>query len=156
MLTVLAATAIASAAVAQDAPAYFVPMTPCRLFDSRVGGAPAILPGTTTPIAVRGTCGVPISATGVAVAVHAFAPGPSGGALVLWRGCSDRPATATIGAGLGSLGETGFTISALSYPVDLCAEDLELYNGASTHVAVDVVGFLIPVVVRKEDFEESQ
>jgi len=141
----------AASTSAQVAPSYFVPLTPCRLFDSRVGGALPIVAGTTTPITVRGVCEVPERAAGVAVAVHAFAPGPGGGALVLWRGCDDRPPTATIGAGMGTAGGTGVTMPTPAYPPDPCDEDLELYNGTTTHVAIDVVGFLLPVTIQKED-----
>jgi len=85
------------------APTSFYAVTPCRIFDTRdalLGGGAALGAGSTTTIPVAGHCGVPPTATAVAVNVAITAPsGP--GYLTLFAEGTSRPTASNVNYSVG-------------------------------------------------------
>lgn len=138
---------VSTLASAQQVPSSFVPMQPCRLFDSRLPTESSPLAaGTTHQIAVRGICGIPEEANAIFVNVHAV--GATGeGYVMVWASDLTAPAAASLtfrGNGADSSG----TFSRLCAPPLLeCSEvDLSIRPEInSTHVILDVVGYTLPL-----------
>ena len=141
---------IAAAAAAVDGEAHFVPVEPCRIFDTRPAGGP-FGDGTTREFRVLGdglsaqggtdSCGVPQTAT--AVHLNFTAVGPEGfGYLRAWPNGQDEPG-ATLMAfteGVSISNATALTICN-NCPMDF---NVKIY-GASTNLVTEVVGYYQPV-----------
>lgn len=122
----------------------YVPLNPCRMFDSRVDGGAALAGGSTTYLLARGSCGVPEEAVAVAVTAVAFSPSASGH-LKLWESSLPQPVASSMNFRSGPGSDSSFLAPRLCYPVAECAaEDLALYVSQTTHVILDVVGYYIP------------
>lgn len=132
--------ACASPAFAQPVPSYVVPLNPCRVFQTLTGSPLAA--NTTTQVDVRGVCNVPEEANAVFASVHAV-NGPSGYTLA-WEACLPQPGAAT-SASTNTAGESSGTLIRLSYPAGECPSDFQLYNSNSTHISIDVTGYMVPI-----------
>ena len=152
-----AARAAANAALVGNQPAAaestFVPISPCRIADTRIAGG-AIGNGSTKAFYVRGTtgfntqggkvggCGVPASATGVTANVTIPAVSSGGGWMTGWPYGATRPVT-----------------NFVTYPKNLTVTvnptfaltpggsdpSLAIYNhGHSAYVVIDVTGYYAP------------
>ena len=79
------ATLVGGYVVSNPVATGFVPLTPCRVFDTRnSSGAPTMGPGTSRTFSVAGRCGIPSGAR--AVAVNVTAVPTSGGSLTVYAG----------------------------------------------------------------------
>lgn len=118
----------------------FVPVEPCRRFDSRELGT-RISARATTPIHVGGRCGTPAGATAAAVTITVTDPAAPG-FLTAWGG-GDRPASSNVNF---RAGETVANSSIV--PLD---DDgvLRLVVDARSHVIVDVVGVFVPAATSR-------
>jgi hypothetical protein len=148
----------------------YTPVTPCRVFDTRIAGG-AMVPGAPRSFVVAGTerfeaqggqaggCGVPLGPA-TAVVVNLVAVGPSGnGHLRAWADADPLPAPPMASvlnfgtvAGLAALanGVVLPTCDAAAVGVS-CPSDLRLQAyGSSTHVVGDVLGYF-----RKADLESA-
>lgn len=134
-----------------DSPAQleYVPVTPCRVVDSRFAAAGKLSPGAIRSWQVTGTtgfpiqggksggCGIPAAATSAVVSLSATSS-TGNGYLRAWRfGSSEPTATALNYSDLGGGGiTTGATVPINGY--------VNVHNyGASTHVIIDVTGYYV-------------
>ncbi|MEO6323397.1 MAG: hypothetical protein ABIT01_17595 [Thermoanaerobaculia bacterium] len=99
-----------------DQPRLFVPLTPCRILDTRTTAAPALVAGSTRAFPITGACAIPLSAR--AVSLNATVTGSTqAGSLSLFPGGTLIPVSTTLEyatgqtrannvvIGLGSLGD---------------------------------------------------
>lgn len=126
----------------------YVPLTPCRVLDTRSGGG-ALVPGTARNVQVAGDsgsftsqggteggCGVPVDATAVEVAVSAVDPAGTG-YLRIWPSDVTPPSATFVNYTAGqSTTNTGAVTRAAATP------DLTMQSFTSpTDVVVDVQGY---------------
>ncbi|MFB7129564.1 PKD domain-containing protein [Kitasatospora sp. NPDC056273] len=113
----------------------YAPLPPTRLADTRQSGTKPG-PGTTLPLKVAGTAGVPSGATAVALNLTATEPTADGYLAARPGGQSGRPSTSSLNF------RPGQTV-ANQVIVPLGADGtVDVYNNdGSTHVIADVVGY---------------
>jgi hypothetical protein len=130
-----------SSLFAQPLPSKFVPLAPCRLFDSRVVPGSMLLNGTITYIAARGDCNIPETANAVFVTV-ATTGALSAGHLTIYGSDILLPSASTMNyRGFGT--DSASTFVRLCYPVEECSGvDTAIHVSTTpTHVILDVVGY---------------
>ena len=137
---------VAAPALAQSV---FVPLTPCRVVDTRVAAnSPALAHASTRSFTVQGTCGVPSGAR--AVSVNVTAVGPSGqGHLRLFPALIATPNISTINFpnGLGSAAIANGAIVPLSASTpDLSVFTILLAATGSVHFVLDVTGYFSEII----------
>jgi hypothetical protein len=129
----------------------FVPVAPCRLVDTRLGGG-RLAAGTDRGFDARGTgslaaqggsatgCGLPLNAATISVNVAAVKPA-AGGFLRGWAQGTTEPGTAFMNVAK-SVTLNGLTIQGLGDPHETL--DFRIRNGAGAmHLVVDVTGYYI-------------
>lgn len=154
-------TARAAAVSPAGVPVAFVPspqsqtlqsVVPCRIVDTRVAGGKlaahatrSFTVGGTTGFSGQGGaasgCGIPTSATAVAISIIAVAPA-SGGFLTAWPAGSARPNASVLNFGKGVTTNTGLTVQTRP---DVNPA-LSVFNGsaAALNVVIDVYGYYEP------------
>ena len=135
------ATAVPDIALA-DGPFQFFAITPCRVFDSRSGGAPP-LPNGVHGIRVQGNCGVPVGAEAAVVNVTVVAPNRAGH-ITLWPTGISEPLVATLNflasepalanGAIVPLGPDGGGANDLSFRYSMSSP-------GSGHIVFDVTGY---------------
>jgi hypothetical protein len=113
----------------------FYVVTPCRIVDTR-GGA-ALTDNATRTFTLTGTCGIPITASAVAVNLTVINPTATG-YLTFYPADAVRPATSTVNM---RTGRTRANNAILPLGTD---GDVNVYTsigGGSAHLAIDVVGY---------------
>lgn len=144
-VTVGGGGALISSAADSGTPSSFVPITPCRLLDTRAGSdnvgsrATPLGAGETFPTQVTGSngaCAIPAGATAVSMNVTIIGPSASS-FLTVFPSDASRP----VSANLNWVGGQAPTPNAVT--ADLSADGkVSLYNLAGTvDVVVDVVGY---------------
>ena len=130
----------ASTVHAQTALSYFA-LTPCRVVDTRnatgVNGGPIMGNAGQRDFAMRGNCGIPITAKAVTMNVT-ITQATTISFLTLWPSGLTRPVVATINftASDPALGN-GATVG-----LSANAQDLSVYNSnGNVHVIIDVTGY---------------
>lgn len=144
-------TALAGASLTQGASeqqqSAFVPITPCRLFDTRpsskVGALRTFKKNDTQTASVRGEngeCNIPQSATGVALNVTSIG-GTAPSFLQLWPAGAARPTSSNLNWGPGQAPTPNKVDIGLS-----AAGKMSVYNlDGQVDVIADVVGYYSPV-----------
>ena len=117
-------------------PGYYT-TTPCRVFDSRLGGGP-LVDGVPVVVAIGGTCGVPAAGHVVALNLTAVTP-TAAGELAVYPADSAASPLATISFSAGRTRANNVLV-ALSPSGELAALGT-LVGGGSVHLAIDVVGW---------------
>lgn len=140
VLAVLNAAAMNAQPVASD----YVPLNPCRLFNSQVSPGSTLASGSTTYILARGSCNVAANATAVALTLTATGA-TAAGSITVWESSLSLPTPNSMSF-RGNGTDSSFTIARLCYPVEECAsDDLAIrVTSAATHVIIDVVGYFLP------------
>lgn len=127
----------------------YVPITPCRIVDTRIAGGPIGAGETRDFIAwartnyadqggSTGDCGLfTISATAVALNVTAVTPQGAGYATVYSYNTA-RPGTASVNYAAGQIVNNAI-ISRIPNPIDTF--DFTIFTYASAHYVVDIVGY---------------
>jgi hypothetical protein len=144
----------------------YVPITPCRLVDTRlIGSSPGtpLQPALSQDFRVSATdlsnqggsatgCGVPGTATSAMVNIVAVTPtGP--GNLGVWAYPSPAPATQTSVLNYGAVAGLAAIANGIAIPIcdahtATCFYDFTIVARASaTHLVVDVVGYFGPAVI---------
>lgn len=119
-------------------PARFVPVTPCRLVDTRVSG-PAVAGGSVRRFVPAGSCGVPATATAYSLNVTVVPRGPLG-YLTIWPSGRAQPNVSTLNSFDGRVKANAAIVPAgLGGSVDVFATD-------TTDVVLDVNGYFVPLV----------
>jgi hypothetical protein len=132
----LAGTQAAHAAT--TSPSRFVPVTPCRLLDTRGGAGPVDAGGAIDVEVVGDRCQIPDRATAAALTMTVSEP-DGAGFLTVWPGGEPRPAASVLNF------QKDETV-ANSQLVQLGDEgDVSVYSLAQTDVVVDVTGYFEPV-----------
>jgi len=123
-------------------PLRFVPITPCRVADTRNAsgplGGPQLSGGTirTFPIA-DSTCGVPSTAQAYSVNLAAVPVGPLG-YLTLWPAGRSQPVSST----LNSL--DGRVKSSAAIVVAGAGGAVNIFASNATHIVLDINGYFVP------------
>lgn len=131
----------------------FVPITPCRIADTRIAGG-ALHSGSTKAFYVRGTtgfntqggtnggCGVPSSATGVTANVTIPAVSSGGGYMIGWPYGLSVPHTNFVTYHTGETTTVNPTFGLSSGGAD---PSLDIQNqGHTAYVVIDVTGYYAP------------
>ena len=122
--------------------AHFVPITPCRLVDTRNAngpfGGPGITGGTSRDFVIpSGACGIPSSATAYSLNV-AVVPQLHLGYLTVWPTGQAQPFVATLNSLDGRIKSNAAIVSAgANGAISVFATDM-------THVILDVNGYFVP------------
>jgi len=115
----------------------FYTIVPCRLLDTRTQPAGPIASGVVREVAVSG-CGVPVTATSVAINVTAVGPS-SNGDLAIYAVEPATPSNSIVSFGLGAI-RANNAIAPISVDGTLKVKPT-LSASAAMHVLVDVVGY---------------
>jgi hypothetical protein len=125
---------------AQSGPYQYIPLTPCRVVDTRnpvgTNGGPALTTAA-RDFAIRGNCGVPVGAKAVAVNITVTSASTSSW-LTIWPSGQSKPFVSTI--------NFDSTTTALAngavIGVSANTQDLSVANAAGTvHMIIDVSGY---------------
>lgn len=142
VLAVLALPMLAAPAMA-DGPFRFYSLSPCRAVDTGGGQGPNLSSGTTRDFQIQGVCGVPLTATAVALNVTVIGP-TAQGHLRLFPSGTTLPTVSTINytAGITALANGAIV------PLSENASDLSVYtfmaSPGTTRLALDVTGYFGP------------
>jgi hypothetical protein len=113
-------------------------VTPCRLYDSRLGATP-LAHGIRTEIAAAGLCGIPSNGTVSALAVNVTITQPTGdGHLVLIAAGTPTPGTTVINF---RAGQTRANNALVQLSATGTVEALPIARSATLHLVVDVAGY---------------
>jgi len=122
----------------------FVPITACRVMDTRAGqgfssdqGPPALTPNQSRQLSIAGRCGVPSAARAFALNITAY---PIGGLsfLTVWPANQARPTASTLNSFNGRVVSNVAII-----PAALFASPVAFYASDATNLAVDVIGYFM-------------
>jgi hypothetical protein len=127
---------------ASSVPLRFVPITPCRVADTRrtAGpfGGPALSGGGVRDFAIAGTaCGVPASAQAYSLNV-AVVPTGSLGYLTVWPSGQARPVVSTLNSMDGRIKSNAAIVPAGAGGV------ISVFASDPTHVVLDLSGYFVP------------
>jgi V8-like Glu-specific endopeptidase len=120
----------------------FYTLTPCRILDTRQPagplGGPALQPGAERSFAVAGTCGIPATATAVALNVT-VTQGAGGGYVQVYPADLGIPLTSTVNFGAG---QTRSNNAIVPLALDGSgAVKARAGTGQTVHLVLDVVGY---------------
>ena len=138
MLLVPAGTNLVAFQFANFGAWQFVPVTPCRLVDTRQTGNP-IQGGTSQnyPITQLGSCGIPISSTAFSLNVTVVPHGPLG-YLTIWPTGEDQPTVSTMNSPDGRIKANAAIVpSGFDSGVSVYATD-------TTDLILDIDGYFAP------------
>ena len=130
----------ASITLRQDNGLRFVPMTPCRVVDTRLAegpfGGPGLWSGSRSFALDQGSCSVPASALAYSLNVTAVPAGPLG-YLTIWPGGTTQPVVSTLNSLDGR-------IKAAAALVEKGPAGVSVYGSAKTDVVIDINGYFVP------------
>ncbi|HEX2577995.1 MAG TPA: hypothetical protein VHK88_16730 [Aquihabitans sp.] len=117
----------------------YVPLSPCRVLDTRGDGPVAVGTGPTVRLATAPSCAVPAEATAVEASISAVTPGATG-FLRAWPAGSPAPNATFLNYAAGQ-STTNTGAIALSAATEM---QLRVF-GAPTNVVVDIQGYFIEI-----------
>ncbi|HEY7337893.1 MAG TPA: SBBP repeat-containing protein [Bryobacteraceae bacterium] len=117
----------------------FVPVTPCRLFDTRHAGqgAPFITANTSRSFAVPGACGIPSTAQAYSLNV-AVVPHTVLGFITVWPTGQTQPTVATLNSIDGRIKSNAAIVPAGT------GGAISVYATNDTDVILDISGYFVP------------
>ena len=119
------------------ASAAYVPVQPCRLADTRLADGYARIDALTLQILARGVCGIPASATSVALTLTVVGP-QAAGFLTAWPADQARPVVSNVNYDVGQIRANG-SITRLA-----ASGAFRVFTSAPADLVVDVVGAFVP------------
>ena len=119
------------------ASAAYVSVQPCRLADTRLAGGYARLDALTVQIRTGGVCGIPASATSVALTLTVVEP-QAAGFLTAWPADQARPVVSNVNFDVGQIRANGSITR-----VDASGA-FHVFTSVPANVVVDVVGAFVP------------
>lgn len=122
--------------------AEITPIRPCRIYDSRTGGAAALTAGVEYTIGVRDLCGVPFSANAVTYNATIVAPS-SNGYVTIYPADEDPPTVSSLNFRASEVrGNGGFVGLAKPAPGDELSFRISTSPaGGTAHLVIDVTGY---------------
>jgi YVTN family beta-propeller protein len=123
--------------VAGATPMQFVPLTPCRVLDTR-GGAGPLPGGTTANVTMTQLCNVPASASAFSLNVTLVPAGGPVGYLTLWPTEQLQPTVSTMNSPDGRIKANAAIVGAGTL------NDVSLYVSNTTDVLLDIDGYFVP------------
>jgi len=135
----LVLTAVAPSAQAQYS---YYALNPCRVVDTRnangTNGGPVVASGTQRNFAVRGVCGVPMTAKAISLNL-AITGMNAQGYVTLWPSGQSQPVVSSINFSGTEAALANGAIVGLSTN----AQDLSAYDGSNSavHIIIDVTGY---------------
>jgi hypothetical protein len=118
-------------------PLQFIPITPCRIADTRMTGNP-IQGGSTVPFAIQGSCGIPPSAAAyslnVTVVPHGFL-----GYLTVWPAGQQQPVVSTLNSYDGRVKANAAIVGA-----GTGGGEIDVYATNTTDLVLDIDGYFSP------------
>ncbi len=116
----------------------FFTLPPCRALDTRVSGS-AVAAGSTFPLTLEGSCGIPSGARAVALNVTVVQPAAAGYLTLFPGALASAPRVSTINFQTGVV-RANNAVAGLAWNG---TADLKIYNGSAgaVNVVVDVTGY---------------
>lgn len=128
---------VGPALAAPSAATAYVPIQPCRLADTRAGTGFTRIDASTVQISSRNVCGLPSSATSLALTLTVVNP-PAAGYLTAWPTGQSRPVVSNINFAAHQIRANG-SITRLD-----SSGTFRVFTNTPTDVVVDVVGAFVP------------
>lgn len=122
---------------AQQSALRFVPLSPCRVADTRVSG-PAISPHSSRDFTVGGTCGIPLAAAAFSLNVTAIPPGILG-YISVWPKGQPQPLVSTLNSLDGRIKANAAIVPAGTDGM------ISIYSTDNTDIVLDVNGYFVDV-----------
>ncbi len=124
------------------APLYFVPMTPCRVADTRYAngafGSPSLASGSTRSFTIpSGSCGIPTTAAAFSLNVTVVPPGPLD-YLTVWPSGAAQPLVSTLNSVDGRTKANAAIIPAGT------SGAVSVYATNTTDLILDIDGYFVP------------
>ncbi|MBI4903034.1 MAG: hypothetical protein HY820_05320 [Acidobacteria bacterium] len=133
-----------AAAGGLPAPLRFVPMTPCRIADTRTDsgfsggfGAPSLSANATRTFSIQSTCGLPSNAQAYSLNVTVVPKAPLA-YITMWPAGSPRPLASTLNSWDGRIVANAAIIPAGQ------AGGISLFASDPTDIVIDINGYFIP------------
>ena len=137
LLSVVPSVSLADPVAAAAIPsAAYVPVQPCRLADTRLGGGFARLDALSVQIPTRGVCGIPSNATSLALTLTVVSP-QAAGFLTAWPSDQPRPVVSNVNFGAGQIRANG-SITRVDG-----SGSFRVFTSVPANVVVDVVGAFV-------------
>jgi hypothetical protein len=141
------AIAVTMAAGSDPAPSSFVPITPCRIMDTRADSVVGVRntpllgdqPYTIQVQGTNGNCTIPVEATAVNMNVTSVNP-TSTGFLTIWPSTSERP----LASSLNWLAGQGATPNSVNAAIGSTGQISFSINAGSVDLVADVTGYFVP------------
>lgn len=125
------------AAAATASPAAYVAVTPCRLADTRTAAGFTRVDAQTIEVVARNVCGIPATATSLALTLTIDSP-VSAGFLTAWPSGQTRPTVSNLNFNARQVRANGSITR-----VDTAGR-FRVFTSVATEVVVDVVGAFVP------------
>ncbi len=124
--------------VAGETPMQFVPLTPCRILDTRSGGGP--LPGGTKTNVnmILPACNIPASASAFSLNVTLVPAGGPVGYLTIWPTDQLQPTVSTMNSPDGRIKANAAIVGAGTL------NQVSIYVSSTTDVLLDIDGYFVP------------
>lgn len=137
------ALALAASMMAQES-LRFIPLTPCRIVDTRnpdgPTGGPVLQHGIARQFPIVGRCGVPATAKAAALNLT-VAGAPNLGHLTVWPCCDEPPLVSNLNFNAGEYAVANSAIMPLTSGGNNIAAYVAINQGGTAHLVVDVTGY---------------
>lgn len=138
LLALFAAAPIFADATLPPTPFRFVPVTPCRVIDTRLPNLNITpVPQETRVVQVSGVCGVPAGARAYSLNVTAVPQSGFLGYLTIWPTAEERPYTSLLNSW------SGHTVAGATILKAGSGGSVSIYTTHATHLVVDINGYFI-------------
>jgi hypothetical protein len=124
--------------VSAQSPLQFIPLTPCRIVDTRITGQP-IQGGTAQNFAIQGSCGVPQSAAAYSLNVTVIPYGTLD-YLTVWPTGQNQPVVSTLNSFDGRVKANAAIVGAGSI-----GGEVSVYASNTTDLVLDLDGYFAPI-----------
>jgi hypothetical protein len=120
----------------------FIPVTPCRVVDTRLAdgpfGGPSMPAGTSRDFAIpNSACNIPATAQAYSLNVTVVPPGPLG-YLIIWPAGQPRPVVSTLNSRDGRIKANAAIVPAGN------GGAVSVYASSTTQVVLDIDGYFVP------------
>jgi PKD repeat protein len=121
----------------------FYTITPCRIYDSRLGLGTSLLSGIARIVQATGLCGIPAGARALAANVTAISPTGSGN-VSLYPGNNPPPGSSTVNFQAGITRSNYAVLPLATDGTGTLATLAAIAGSGNTELAIDVSGYFMP------------